>query len=138
MLDLCVILLCACSGAAVLAHVPWTPYVVAVASFFAWLKVFYFMRAFTATGGLVRMVMQISYDMRHLLLLLVVGIMAAATSFHALMPGAWSECAEVSSGYVWYNPKYSDTMVSPRFAPCVKDNCTLTETTHFLHWLAAG
>ena len=60
------------------------------------------MRAFTATGGLVRMVMQIGYDMRHLLLLLVVVIMAATTSFYVLLPGAWQHCARMSSNYEWF------------------------------------
>ena len=101
-LDLCIIVVCGLSGGAVISKRAWTPYVAAVAAFFAWLKVFYFMRAFTATGGLVRMVMQIGYDMRHLLLLLVVVIMAATTSFYVLLPGAWQECALMSSDYLWY------------------------------------
>mmetsp|Transcript_37622 Transcript_37622/g.106269 ORF Transcript_37622/g.106269 Transcript_37622/m.106269 type:complete len:1580 (-) Transcript_37622:421-5160(-) len=116
-LDLCVILVCALSGGAVIAKLSWTPYVAAVASFFAWLKVFYFMRAFTATGGLVRMVMQIGYDMRHLLLLLVVVIMAAATSFHVLLPGAWQNCAWRTSSYEWndseFEVAYCDLGVNP-------------------------
>eukprot|EP00193_Tetraselmis_chui_P020832 CAMPEP_0177792786 /NCGR_PEP_ID=MMETSP0491_2-20121128/24713_1 /TAXON_ID=63592 /ORGANISM="Tetraselmis chuii, Strain PLY429" /LENGTH=1607 /DNA_ID=CAMNT_0019315229 /DNA_START=622 /DNA_END=5445 /DNA_ORIENTATION=+ len=123
-LDLSVIVVCATSGISVILQMPYTPWVAAVAAFFAWLKVFYFMRAFTATGGLVRMVMQIGYDMRHLLLLLMVVIFAASTSFHVLLPAAWADCVEETSGYVWYrtpdpddvNP-YCDTGEAPREDP---------------------
>eukprot|EP00873_Tetraselmis_striata_P005838 jgi/Tetstr1/426102/TSEL_016432.t1 len=122
-LDLSVIFVCMTSGISVILQMPYTPWVAAVAAFFAWLKVFYFMRAFTATGGLVRMVMQIGYDMRHLLLLLMVVIFAASTSFHVLLPAAWADCAEETSGYRWYEPPaegaspYCDTGENPRDDP---------------------
>lgn len=64
------------------------------------------MRAFTATGGLVRMVIQIGYDMRHLLLLLMVVICAGVTSFHVLIPLAWAECASNHS-YYWHNASWA-------------------------------
>ncbi len=106
-----IILICGLSGGAVISKQAWTPYATAIASFFAWLKIFFFMKAFTATGGLVRMVMQVGYDMRHLLLLLFVVIMAATTSFYVLLPGAWQECAEKSSKYLWY--KVNSTVMTP-------------------------
>ena len=56
-----------------------------VACFLSWIKVMYFLRAFPSTGGLVRMVVQIGYDMRYLLVILLVVLMGAASSFFVLM-----------------------------------------------------
>ena len=76
----------------------WLLAVSSVAAFFAWIKVLYFLRAFPTTGGLVRMVVQIGYDMRYLLVLLLVVMLGAATAFFVLMtigyyPSPSSSCS---------------------------------------------
>jgi cytochrome b subunit of formate dehydrogenase len=85
-LDVWVLLLGLLTGVLGMTSTHVTPAVSSVAVFFSWLKVFYFLRAFTTTGSLVRMVVQIGYDMRYLLVLLIVVMFAAASAFFVLMP----------------------------------------------------
>lgn len=63
----------------------WACAISSIATFFSWLKAFYFLRAFPTTGGLVRMVVEIGFDMRYLLVLLMVVMMGASTSLFVLM-----------------------------------------------------
>ena len=42
----------------------YVPIVTSIAAFMTWFKCLYFMRAFSGTGGLVRLMIEITYDMR--------------------------------------------------------------------------
>jgi hypothetical protein len=53
----------------------------AIVSFFMWAKFLYFFRIFKETGYLIRMILTVMYDMRHFLLVLLIGIFAFADSF---------------------------------------------------------
>ena len=57
----------------------------ALASFATCMKSFYFLRAYERTSGLVRMTIQIAYDMRWLMLLLLIVMFGATFSFFVLM-----------------------------------------------------
>jgi hypothetical protein len=65
----------------------WKHHVVslAIALFLKWIGLLYFLQAFSSTGPLVRMVFQIIVDMRHFMLILVVAVLASASSFYALL-----------------------------------------------------
>ena len=65
----------------------WKHHVVflALALFLKWLGLLYFLQAFSATGPLVRMVFQIIVDMRHFMAILLVAVLASASSFYALL-----------------------------------------------------
>jgi hypothetical protein len=67
--------------------VGWKHHVVflALALFLKWLGLLYFLQAFSATGPLVRMVFQIIVDMRHFMAILLVAVLASASSFYALL-----------------------------------------------------
>jgi hypothetical protein len=57
----------------------------ALALFLKWLGLLYFLQAFSSTGPLVRMVFQIIVDMRHFMVILLVAVLASASSFYALL-----------------------------------------------------
>jgi hypothetical protein len=67
--------------------VGWKHHVVslAIALFLKWLGLLYFLQAFSSTGPLVRMVYQIIVDMRHFMFILLVAVLASASSFYALL-----------------------------------------------------
>jgi hypothetical protein len=67
--------------------VGWKHHVVslALALFLKWLGLLYFLQAFASTGPLVRMVFQIIMDMRHFTAILLVAVLASASSFYALL-----------------------------------------------------
>ena len=67
--------------------VGWKHHVVslALALFLKWMGLLYFLQAFSSTGPLVRMVFQIIVDMRYFVSILLVAVLASASSFYALL-----------------------------------------------------
>jgi hypothetical protein len=67
--------------------VGWKHHVVslALALFLKWLGLLYFLQAFSSTGPLVRMVFQIIMDMQYFMAILLVAMLATASSFYALL-----------------------------------------------------
>lgn len=58
--------------------------IIAIVSFFMWFKFLYFLRIFKNTGYLIRMIIQVCYDMRHFFLVLLITIIAFSDSFLSL------------------------------------------------------
>jgi hypothetical protein len=65
----------------------WRHHVVslALALLLKWLGLMYFLQAFSSTGPLVRMVLQIILDMRHFIVILSIAVFAAASAFYSLL-----------------------------------------------------
>jgi len=68
------------------AALQYVPVTTSIAAFMTWYKSLYYMRAYPGTGGLVRLVLEITYEMRWMMMLVVIGIMAAMTAFFVLPP----------------------------------------------------
>ena len=94
----------------------------ALASFATCMKSFYFLRAYDRTSGLVRMTIQIAYDMRWLLLLLLIVIFGTTFSFFVLMTINFEpettvdkvyentgRCSDNEWGLLQYSLKYNAT-----------------------------
>lgn len=62
------------------AWIPWA----AISLLFLWLKLFYFGRVFTSTAALIRMIIEITFDMRYFLVLMLVAVAGFANSFYIL------------------------------------------------------
>jgi hypothetical protein len=61
--------------------------ILAISTFFMWLKLLYIMRIFKKTGYLIRMIVEVMKDMRVFLLLLLITILAFGDSFLRLSLG---------------------------------------------------
>jgi len=59
----------------------------AIATLMIWLKFLYYLRIFEATSSLIRMIMQVIYDIRHFLMVLLLTIIAFGDSFKTLSNG---------------------------------------------------
>ena len=59
--------------------------VLAVAVYLRWFGYLHYLEPFHSTGPLVRMILQICFDMRHFLLVLSIAVVAGYTSFNALL-----------------------------------------------------
>lgn len=55
--------------------------ILAISTFFMWLKLLYIMRIFKKTGYLIRMIVEVIYDMGVFLLLLLITVLAFGDSF---------------------------------------------------------
>jgi hypothetical protein len=61
--------------------------IMAVTTFFMWLKLLYFLRIFKETGYLIRMISTVIVDMKHFLLVLLIAIIAFGDSFLSFAMG---------------------------------------------------
>jgi hypothetical protein len=68
-------------------------------NFLVWFKLFYFMRIFKNTGYYIRMIVEVMYDMRSFLLILLVSIIAFSDSFLAISM-ANTEDLRFTNGYI--------------------------------------
>jgi hypothetical protein len=59
----------------------------AIATLMIWLKFLYFLRIFEATSSLIRMIMQVIYDIRYFLMVLLLTIIAFGDSFKTISNG---------------------------------------------------
>ena len=59
----------------------------AIAVLFMWLKVFYFLRIFNTTASMVRMIVEITSDMKYFLMVLMMAVFAFANAFYILNVG---------------------------------------------------
>jgi hypothetical protein len=60
--------------------------VMGIALYLRWFGFLFYFQAFSGTGKLIRMIIQITIDIRYLLLILVLSILAASFAFNALQP----------------------------------------------------
>ena len=59
----------------------------AISVLLMWLKAFYFLRIFEATASLVRMIVEITADMKYFLVMLMLAVLAFANAFYILRVG---------------------------------------------------
>ena len=64
---------------------PWEDALKSIGSLLMWLKLLYFCRISRHSGYLIRMVVQVVYDMRTFLMVLLITISAVADSFISIM-----------------------------------------------------
>ena len=74
---------------------PWEDSLKSIGSLLMWLKLLYFCRINRHTGYLIRMIVQVIYDMRTFLSVLLITISAVADSFISIMKS--EEIVKVSS-----------------------------------------
>jgi len=55
-----------------------------IAAFFMWLKMLYFMRIFESTGYLIRMIIEVMFDMKEFLLVFIITTVAFGNSFYLI------------------------------------------------------
>ena len=68
-------------------NMDWLRSVLAISTFFMWLKFLYIMRLFKQTGYLIRMIIEVGADMGIFLFLLFITILAFGDSFLRLSMG---------------------------------------------------
>jgi hypothetical protein len=58
--------------------------ILSITTFFMWFKFLYFLRIFKNTGYLIRMIIEVCYDMRHFFLVLLITVIAFGHSFYII------------------------------------------------------
>ena len=73
--------------------------VLAIVSFFMWMKFLYFLRIFKETGYLIRMIIEVIKDMRNFFLVLLITVAAFGDSFSTIALGNTNEKDVFTTGF---------------------------------------
>ena len=72
-----------------------------IMSLMVWLKFLYFLRIFTATSYLIRIIIEVGYDIRHFLLVLLLTFIAFGDAFYAINTSNKEGEGFIEGGYIF-------------------------------------